>query len=94
MRNTITTTLSMVAAVITVAVLVAAIAATTVNEVNSAYAWNNSKKKQTEVIVKNKCANVDDENKRTYIEDVRCEINHDGISGTGLPLLDGIREKR
>ena len=80
------TTLSMVAAVITVAVLVAAVAATTVNGVNSAYAWSNSKKKQTEVIVKNKCANVDDKNKRTHIEDVRCQINGDSISGTGFPL--------
>jgi hypothetical protein len=88
MRNA--TTLSMVAGVITVAVLVAAIAATTVNGVNSAYAWSNSKIKQTKVVVLNKCANVDDKNKRTHIEDVRCQINNDDISGTGLPLLDGL----
>jgi hypothetical protein len=80
MRNA--TTLSMVAGVITVAVLVAAIAATTVNGVNSAYAWSNSKIKQTKVVVLNKCANVDDKNKRTHIEDVRCQINHDEIFGT------------
>jgi MinD-like ATPase involved in chromosome partitioning or flagellar assembly len=76
MRNT--TVLSMVA-VVTVAILVAGIAATTVTNANNAYAWGSSQKKQTEVIVLNKCANVDDKNKRTHIEDVRCEINHDTI---------------
>jgi hypothetical protein len=86
MRNP--TVLSMVA-VVTVAVLVGAIAATTVNGVNNAYAWGSSKKKQTKVVVENKCANVDDKNKRTHIEDVRCQINNGDISGTGFPLLDG-----
>jgi hypothetical protein len=88
MRNA--TTLSMVAAV-TVAILVAAIAATTVNGVNSAYAWGNSKIKQTKVVVLNKCANVDDKNKRTHIENIRCQINNDDISGTGFSLQDGIK---
>jgi hypothetical protein len=41
-------------------------------------------------VVENKCANVDDKNKRTHIEDVRCQINKDGISGTGFPLLESI----
>jgi hypothetical protein len=80
MKNT--TTISMVAAV-TVAILVAAVAATTVNGVNMAYANGGGDKiKQTKVVVINKCANVDDENKRTHIEDVRCEINRDSITGT------------
>jgi hypothetical protein len=77
--------------VITVVILVAGIVATTVNGVNSAYAWSNSKKKQTKVVVINKCANVDDENKHTHTENVGCQINNDDISGTGLPLLDSIR---
>jgi hypothetical protein len=88
MRNT--TILSMVA-VVTVAILVAGIAATTVNGVNNAYAWGNSKIKQTKVVVLNKCANVDDKNKRTDIKNVRCQINNDGISGTGFPLLESLR---
>jgi hypothetical protein len=84
------TTLSMVA-VVTVAILVAAVAATTVNGVNTAYASGGGDKiKQTKVVVLNKCANVDDKNKRTHIENVRCQINNDDISGTGFPLLDGI----
>jgi hypothetical protein len=86
MRNT--TILSMVA-VVTVAILVAGIAATTVNGVNNAYAWGKKNIKQTKVVVENKCANVDDKNKRTHINDVRCEINRDIISGTGFALLDG-----
>ena len=86
MRNT--TILSMVA-VVTVAILVAGIAATTVNGVNNAYAWRQKNIKQTKVVVINKCANVDDENKRTHIQDVRCEINHDTIVGTGSLLTDG-----
>ena len=50
MRNA--TTLSMVAGVITVAVLVAAVAATTVNGVNMAYAGGGGDKiKQTKVVV-------------------------------------------
>jgi hypothetical protein len=83
MRNT--TVLSMVA-VVTVAILVAAIAATTVNGVNMAYAngGGGDKIKQTKVVVLNKCANVDDKNKRTHIENVRCQINNDDISGTGF----------
>jgi hypothetical protein len=88
MRNT--TILSMVA-VVTVAILVAGIAATTVNGVNNAYAWGKKNIKQTKVVVENKCANVDDKNKRTHIEDVRCEINRDSISGTGFPLLESLR---
>ena len=81
MRNA--TTLSMVAGVITVAVLVAAIAATTVNGVNMAYANGGGDKiKQTKVVVLNKCANVDDKNKRTHIENIRCQINNDEIFGT------------
>jgi hypothetical protein len=77
------TTLSMVAGVITVAVLVAAIAATTVNGVNMAYASGGGDKiKQTKVVVLNKCANVDDKNKRTHIENIRCQINNDEIFGT------------
>ena len=77
------TTLSMVAAVITVAILVAAIAATTVNGVNMAYANKGGDKiKQTKVVVLNKCANVDDKNKRTHIENIRCQINNDEIFGT------------
>jgi hypothetical protein len=88
MRNTIV--LSTVA-VITVAILVAGIAATTVSGVNMAYANGGGDKiKQTKVVVLNKCANVDDKNKRTHIERVRCEINNDDISGTGFPLRDGI----
>jgi hypothetical protein len=87
MRNT--TILSMVA-VVTVAILVAGIAATTVNGVNMAFANKGGDKiKQTKVVVLNKCANVDDKNKRTHIENVRCQINNDDISGTGLLLLDG-----
>ena len=81
MRNA--TTLSMVAGVITVAVLVAAVAATTVNGVNMAYAGGGGDKiKQTKVVVLNKCANVDDKNKRTHIENIRCQINNDEIFGT------------
>jgi hypothetical protein len=87
MKNTIA--LSTVA-VIAVAILVSGIAATTVNGVNNAYAWGKKNIKQTKVIVENKCANVDDKNKRTHIEDVRCQINNDGISGTGFPLLESI----
>jgi hypothetical protein len=81
MRNA--TTLSMVAGIITVAVLVAAVAATTVNGVNMAYANGGGDKiKQTKVVVLNKCANVDDKNKRTHIENIRCQINNDEIFGT------------
>ena len=81
MRNA--TTLSMVAGVITVAVLVAAVAATIVNGVNMAYANGGGDKiKQTKVVVLNKCANVDDKNKRTHIENIRCQINNDEIFGT------------
>ena len=77
------TTLSMVAAVITVAILVAAVAATTVSGVNMAYANKGGDKiKQTKVVVLNKCANVDDKNKRTHIENIRCQINNDEIFGT------------
>ncbi len=86
MKNT--TVLSMVA-VVTVAILVAGIAATTVNGVTNAYAWGKKNIKQTKVVVLNKCANVDDKNKRTHIENIRCQINNDDISGTGFPLLDG-----
>ena len=86
MKNT--TVLSMVA-VVTVAILVAGIAATTVNGVNNAYAWGKKNIKQTKVVVLNKCANVEDENKRTHIQDVRCEINHDTIVGTSSLLTDG-----
>jgi hypothetical protein len=88
MRNT--TILSTVA-VVAVVVLVAGIAATTVSGVNMAFANKGGDKiKQTKVVVLNKCANVDDKNKRTHIEDVRCAINRDSISGTGFPLRDGI----
>jgi hypothetical protein len=81
MRNA--TTVSMIAGVITVAILVAAIAATTVNGVNMAYANGGGDKiKQTKVVVLNKCANVDDKNKRTHIENIRCQINNDEIFGT------------
>jgi hypothetical protein len=73
-----------------VAILAIGVATTTVSSANSAYAWSNSKNiKQTKVVVINKCANVDDENKRTHIQDVRCEINHDTIVGTGSLLTDG-----
>jgi hypothetical protein len=86
MRTSKTITLS-IAAVIAVATLVIGIGATTVSNANSAYAWGNSgKKEQTKVVVLNKCANVDDKNKRTHIENVRCQINNDDISGTGFPL--------
>jgi hypothetical protein len=86
MRNTIV--LSTVA-VITVAVLVAGIAATTASGVNMAYANKGGDKiKQTKVVVLNKCANVDDKNKNTDIKNVRCEINHDEIFGTAsFPFL-------
>ena len=88
MRNS--TVISLVA-VVTVAILVAAVVATTVNGVNMAYANKGGDKiKQTKVVVLNKCANVDDKNKRTHIEDVRCEIINDDISGTGFPLLQSI----
>ena len=87
MRNT--TILSMVA-VVTVAILVAAVAATTVSGVNMAYAWGGSKIKQTKVVVVQKCANVDDGNKDTDIKNVRCRFNNNDISGTGFPLRDGI----
>ena len=82
------TTLSMVA-VVTVAILVAAVAATTVNGVNMAYANKGGDKiKQTKVVVLNKCANVGDNNKRVHIEGVRCEINQDPIFGVvSFPLL-------
>jgi hypothetical protein len=91
MRNTII--LSTVA-VITVAVLVAGIAATTANGVNMAYANKGGDKiKQTKVVVINKCANVDDKNKDTDIKNVRCEINRDDIVGTAsFPILtDGLK---
>jgi hypothetical protein len=83
-----TTILSMIAAV-TVAILVAGIAATTVNGVNMAYASKGGDKiKQTKVLGVNKCANVGDNNKRIDIERVRCEINHDPIfSVVSFPLL-------
>jgi len=87
MRNTIA--LSAVA-VVTVAVLVVGIAATTANGVNMAYAngGGGDKIKQTKVVVLNKCANVGDNNKRVHIERVRCEINHDPIFGVvSFPLL-------
>ena len=88
MRNS--TVLSLVA-VVTVAILVAAVAATTVNGANMAYANKGGDKiKQTKVVVLNKCANVDDKNKRTHIENIRCQINNDDISGTGFPLLQSI----
>jgi FlaG/FlaF family flagellin (archaellin) len=75
MRNA--TTLSMVAVAI-VAILVAAIAATTVNGVNSAYAWSNSQ--QTKIVVFNKCANLDDENKHNTIKHVTCDNDRFRIS--------------
>jgi FlaG/FlaF family flagellin (archaellin) len=75
MRNA--TTLSMVAVAI-VAILVAAIAATTVNGVNSAYAWSNSQ--QTKIVVLNKCANLDDENKHNTVKDVKCDNDRFRIS--------------
>src|ERR671939_1306787 len=92
MTNTIV--LSTVTAVITVAILVAAVAATTVNGVNMAYANKGGDKiKQTKVVVLNKCANVDDKNKDTDIKNVRCQINHDEIFGTAsFPFLtDGAK---
>jgi hypothetical protein len=75
MRNA--TTLSMVAVAI-VAILVAAIAATTVNGVNSAYAWSNSQ--QTKIVVLNKCANLDDENKHNTVKNVDCQNDRFRIS--------------
>ena len=48
-------------------------------------------RRQTEVIVLNKCANVDDKNKRTHIGDVRCQINDDYISGRGSSLPDMVK---
>ena len=88
MRNS--TVLSLLA-VVTVAILVTAVAATTFNGVNMAYANKGGDKiKQTKVVVLNKCANVDDKNKRTHIENIRCQINNDDISGTGFPLLQSI----
>ena len=74
-----------IAAIIAVATLVIGVA-TTVSSATSAYASSNTK--QAKVVVENKCANVDDKNKRVHIEDVRCEINHDTISGiSSLPFL-------
>jgi hypothetical protein len=88
LKNRKTTALS-ITAIMAVAILAIGVA-TTVSSVNSAYAWSNSKNiKQTKVVVINKCANVDDENKRTHIQDVRCEINHDTIVGTSSLLTDG-----
>ena len=87
MRNTIA--LSTVAGVITVAILVAGIAATTINGANMAYANKGGYKvKQTKVLGINKCANVGDNNKHIHIEQVRCEINHDQIyTIVSFPLL-------
>jgi hypothetical protein len=86
MRNTI---ILPSVAVVTVAILVTGIAATTVNGVNTAYANKGDDKiKQTKVLGLNKCANVGDNNKRIDIERVRCEINHDPIfSVVSFPLL-------
>ena len=79
-RDTKTAVIS-IAAIAAVAILAVGVA-TTVSNANSAYAWGNSgNKKQAKVVVENKCANVDDKNKRVHIEDVRCEINHDDIVG-------------
>ena len=94
MRTSKAITLS-IAAVIAVATLVIGIGATTVSNANSAYAWGNSgKKEQTKVVVLNKCANVDDKNKRIHIEDVRCQINNDKISGTGSSFPDMVTWKQ
>ena len=83
-RNTKRTALS-IAAIIAVATLVIGVA-TTVSSATSAYASSNTK--QAKVVVINKCANVDDKNKRVHIEDVRCEINHDDIVGiASFPAL-------
>ena len=73
-----------IAAIIAVATLVIGIA-TTASSATSAYA--SSSTKQAKVVVINKCANVDDNNKRVHTENVRCEINRDDIFGiASLPL--------
>ena len=82
-----TTTLS-IAAIMAVAALVIGVA-TTVSSATSAYASSNTK--QAKVVVENKCANVDDKNKRVHTEHVTCQINNDDIQGIGFPLLDNIK---
>ena len=85
MKRTRGTTALSIAAIMAVAALVIGVA-TTVSSATSAYASSNTK--QAKVVVENKCANVDDNNKRVHTEDVRCEINHDTISGiSSLPFL-------
>ena len=78
------TTFLSIAAIIAIATLVIGIS-TAVGTATSAYASSNTK--QAKVVVINKCANVDDENKRVHTENVRCEINHDTIQGTGFSLV-------
>ena len=87
------TTAFSIAAIIAVAILVVRVA-TTVSSATSAYAWGNSgNKKQAKVIVENKCANVDDNNKRVHINNIRCQINDDDIQGIGsLPFLTDGRD--
>jgi hypothetical protein len=72
-----TNAISMVAAV-AVAILVTGIA-TTVSGAKMAYA---SETEQTKIVVLNKCANIDDENKDTDIKDVTCRNNDNTITGS------------
>ena len=82
-----------IAAIITVAILAVGVATTVVSAANSAYAWGNSgNKKQAKVVVENKCANVDDKNKRVHINNIRCQINDDDIFGIASSSLTHVVE--
>jgi hypothetical protein len=72
-----TKAISMVA-VAAVAILVVGIA-TNVSGAKMAYA---SEKEQTKVVVINRCANLNEENKHVDFDNIRCEINRDTITGS------------
>ena len=69
-----TNAISMVA-VVAVAILVVGIA-TTVSGAKMAYAST----QQTKIVVLNKCANLDDENKHNTVKDVKCDNDRFSIS--------------
>ena len=69
-----TNAISMVA-VVAVAILVVGIA-TTVSGAKMAYAST----QQTKIVLVNKCANLDDENKHNTVKNVDCRNDRNGIS--------------
>ena len=78
MKNTIGLS---IAAGIAVAILAAGIATTVISGTNSAYAWgNNGNKKQSKVVLENKCANIGDDNRDIDIHNIICRIEHTAIN--------------